>query len=155
MLKNVNLDELGKELGCTLKISKTGSPAWKRIFVIDKDGCSIARISLENDEFYSFKHYKPYYIKTLSDEDKICLRLEKYLTTGTIVPSDIYDQLVAKAIKIADKDIAEKKAWRATNPPKKNKRKGLTRRSERFIVANLVRAWQKCPENNEELQCSG
>ena len=96
------------------------------------------------------KHYKPRDIETLSQEDKIYCRLESVLTTGSILPSDLYDQFTTEAKNFADKDLAEKKAWRTANPPGKNKRKGLKRRSERWLVISMVRDW--CNQQIQEEQ---
>lgn len=149
-LDNIDLNALGKELSCTFSTHKTKSPYWKRIFVLDQDGVSIGRITLENGQVYYFKHYKPDYIDTLSEEDKIYCRLDSILKTGHILPSDIYDKFVADAKVIADKDLEEKKAWRIANPPGKNKRKGLKRRSERWLVISMVRDW--CNQQIQEEQ---
>jgi len=145
---NTDLEALAKQVGCMFTAHNTKSPEWKRIFVLDKDGVSIGKITLQNSQIYNFKHYKPDYIETISAEDKIYLRLNSLLKTGDLLPSDIYDKFVTEAKIIADKDLEEKKAWRAANPPGKNKRKGLKRRSERWLVISMVRDW--CDERIQE-----
>lgn len=146
----IDFDFLAKELNCIFSICKTKKPRWVRIFVLSKDNVNIGKITVEDGKVYHFKHYKPDYIDTLDEEDKIYLRLDSLLKTGSMIPSTIYDQFVIDAKIIADKDLEEKKAWRAANPPvRKNNRKALKRRSERWLVTSMVRDW--CNQQIQEM----
>lgn len=146
-MKIESLKTMEKEFGCKFNIQSTGSPEWIRMFVIDSQGRSIGRCNFKNEKLYNIKNYKRSYIETLDETDKIFLRINKYIKDKILVPLEEYYKLVIEAKQLQHSDIVNKIAWREANQKfckngKPVQRRKLKGRNIRFILKDLVMAWE-------------
>ena len=124
-MKLSEMDEtLASAIGAkTLKISKTNSPHWMRVFVVRQDGCTIARLSFKNGSLYSQKWYKENTganhavgLISLDDSDRIKWKFAFYRATGKTLEDKVYNKLVLEAETLRSTELEKRANATGSNP---------------------------------------
>lgn len=113
-----------------------------RMFIIDKDGCSVGKMALKvshNSFSLYVKHYKPDGYPYEASDDDFFFMLEHYATTGEQLLSATIRYFEKCAVQIQQQDYQRKVDWRIMNPKQgKNKRKRLQKKSIKNIIRKLI-----------------
>lgn len=124
--------DLGGRVG---SVVRSGN-GWKKLFVCDKAGCQVGRLTFLDDEITNVKSYKRDYHTGVDDTDLIFMRFDLFLSTGKIVSEETFWELWSQVQQIVVDDLAEKKANRAKLPTKK--RKALQGKNPRTVFSKLL-----------------
>lgn len=142
--------EMADKFGCIFSKQPTGSYEWTRVFVRMPPNISIGRFSFKNGKLEACKFYKPSDYP-LAEEDKIMLRLFRYVNCNVYTTSERYDILLEQAKRLREEDIKMKLKRRSENPKIKQKllpsrkivrqrlhRRKITGRSVRSFLLELL-----------------
>lgn len=143
MITIQNIKDIQHVFDFSVDVGKTKDANWIRVFITDRRGYSIGRLSFHNGNLYSIKNYKRSYIEDIDETDYVFMRLERYLHDGYIIPRGVMSDLECRANGIADIVMKGKLEKRAALPKfkpngKRYKRKKLEYPNVRRILQRLV-----------------
>lgn len=105
--------------------------------ILDDTGTVIGYGLFKNNRLQRLKFYKPDYIKTIDDRDRLQVSIEAFVYRRVLITETVFNELVERAVVIADEDIKAKRIGRKIHPCK-YKRKKLQGRSVRRILFDLA-----------------
>jgi hypothetical protein len=121
-----------KAIGLRGDVQETGSPDWRRIFMIDEKGVSHGRLSLYRGELTNVK----FYVSAVSDgpqilpDERLPFAWRMWIERGELLTLRDWAQALGRAREMACEERDQKQAWRDANPkPKPRKKLQLNVRS--------------------------
>lgn len=123
---------------------------WGRVYIVDRDGYTIGRMSFRDKVFYSLKIYKPDTSSDIDESDRILMGIQLWLYNGISITDDLF---YAAEKKAEEKRLADMEAcarWREMHPlngvtvdkrngkTKPRKRKALKGKNVRHILLRLL-----------------
>jgi len=136
-------EEMANILRFKYRMASTGSPSWRRAFILRSDGASVGRFSFKDGRVAFIKNYKRSHFEGLDETDFIFLRIHRYMKDGVAISADLYSDLIITAKHHRQQDLEEKEAWRRAHPKRnpdgtEKRRKRLHGRNLRHVLAELV-----------------
>jgi hypothetical protein len=145
---NVNIEQTSQKLaliGLKANVQQTGHPDYTRIFVIDKEGVSLGRITIFRGAYDHIKWYSGIIDAHSVDQWRPTVEWDMLLQTGNILTDETWERAKRDALVMQAKEIERLKQWRRDNPARINslgkhaRRRAIERPSQKKCIRELLK----------------
>jgi hypothetical protein len=133
-----------KMIGLTYRTSNTGHPDYQRIFVVDKGGVSLGRITIFEGKYDHIKWYWREY-GDVNRSDYYIQAWALLLQHNEVLTKEVWEKVLQEAKEMQQQDMENKRQWRKDNPPKvmangkTGRRRALKEKNIRSFIQEILK----------------